>query len=830
MKKFFTALALASSVLFGYVIPAIAQTETTVVPKKPLPAPTVQRADLLPADTIKITGFDSTNPTVSITIQNRGNASARASRTWIGYHAFGKDEGERGEVTKLERSTAAVKIGKQIKLSLKPKSSKVSLDDIELIEVYADSKKSVSESSEENNAAYYYLEDMDEEGYITARLKDEEAGDEGEEEDIIDTAPKDKTKPEIKPEIKSTPQPKPEPRPADSIPWRNVKQNSGTVSLFSVYPAKAAVGIPLTIRGTGFLKQGNAVVFDSGYILDVASSDLETLAFTIPEDRVPLCALMQPACMQMSPYNPVTPGIYKVSVVNVNGWSLPLSVTVLSKTELKEDPYKPVYNDSICLSLGALLPGCHKLPENDGVRFDSTESKYIYSGMRNVQLCKDWPVVGCNRTQLYPTLASTTVAVPPVATTTLVQTPPPVTATLIDTSTQTNTTISSATATALAYRSGLYFKDAWVGCMTRMGSTAEMKKVQDYLNAGQFPPPWGVFTGTGATAIATCEREAGWTGYDSGTGSTSTNWVNHTWKFKDGSSQYSSILSRTDSEYTSFIASVDAATPTGYFGGWKAGGGDQSNWREFGIPVVSPTATQSGTTSSGGYGYSSTEAQTGCTTAGGTWDATAMYCKMPGSTTGSGSWSSCNSTQYWNGTACVAMSTSGSTGSGSTSCGAGYNWNGSSCVTSCSSGQYWTGTSCQTSTTGGSTSCPSGQYWSGTSSSCVSSMSGSSCTSGQYWNGSACVSSSSTDMSTQCATAGGSWNSSSNYCQMPSSTSGSSSYSTESMISGCASAGGTWTGTYCRMPGMSTRVPSQSQLANTESIIEAIRKMLSKLR
>ncbi len=80
---------------------------------------------------------------------------------------------------------------------------------------------------------------------------------------------------------------------------------------------------------------------------------------------------------------------------------------------------------------------------------------------------------------------------------------------------------------------------------------------------------------------------------------------------------------------------------------------------------------------------------------------------------------------------------------------------------------------------GSSTSCPSGQYWNG--SSCTSSDSGSSgsgstgggCASGQYWNGSACVTSGSgstdySSMQSGCTSAGGTWDSTSNYCRMPS--------------------------------------------------------------
>ena len=143
-----------------------------------------------------------------------------------------------------------------------------------------------------------------------------------------------------------------------------------------------------------------------------------------------------------------------------------------------------------------------------------------------------------------------------------------------------------------------------------------------------------------------------------------------------------------------------------------------------------PTMTEYKTANGTLYSCSATPA-TGCS--GGTYTAS----------------SSCPSSQYWNGTACVAIGTCPSgqywtgytcaTGtSGATSCPSGYYWNGSTCAvyysgaTSCPSGQTWNGSSCVSPTsTPTTTSCPSGQYWNG--SACVSSTSGTTCPSGQYW-------------------------------------------------------------------------------------------------
>ena len=154
---------------------------------------------------------------------------------------------------------------------------------------------------------------------------------------------------------------------------------------------------------------------------------------------------------------------------------------------------------------------------------------------------------------------------------------------------------------------------------------------------------------------------------------------------------------------------------------------------------------------------------------------------------------------------------SSSTSTATGSCGYGYYWNGSSCVSSssasgssCSGGQYWNGTACVTSTTS-TTSCstPSNCY---DSSICASS--------GWYWYNGGCWSSPqsssstsssgtySSDPATACAQAGGSWNTSSNYCQMPGSSTGGS--------TSCSS-GQYWNGSSCvsnTTSGSATTCPS----------------------
>lgn len=78
------------------------------------------------------------------------------------------------------------------------------------------------------------------------------------------------------------------------------------------------------------------------------------------------------------------------------------------------------------------------------------------------------------------------------------------------------------------------------------------------------------------------------------------NWVRHTWTFKDGATDSSNILARSDSDYLAYITSVDTLcrtfTRSGTTTTWKAGSGTETNWQEFGIPNCSGTGTTSTTT------------------------------------------------------------------------------------------------------------------------------------------------------------------------------------------------------------------------------------------
>ncbi len=63
-------------------------------------------------------------------------------------------------------------------------------------------------------------------------------------------------------------------------------------------------------------------------------------------------------------------------------------------------------------------------------------------------------------------------------------------------------------------------------------------------------------------------------------------WIKHIWYFYGGETETSYILDRTDSEYTSFVAGIDAkckkSNHSDFY--WLPGAGDDTNWQAFGIP------------------------------------------------------------------------------------------------------------------------------------------------------------------------------------------------------------------------------------------------------
>lgn len=86
----------------------------------------------------------------------------------------------------------------------------------------------------------------------------------------------------------------------------------------SLVPMSGPIGTQVTIYGSGFSITGNRINFDTGVIMDVPSPDGKFITFTVPKDRVPLCAVTDPRCLLPAPYNPVKPGTYWVSVTSAN--------------------------------------------------------------------------------------------------------------------------------------------------------------------------------------------------------------------------------------------------------------------------------------------------------------------------------------------------------------------------------------------------------------------------------------------------------------------------------------------------------------------------------
>lgn len=310
--------------------------------------------------------------------------------------------------------------------------------------------------------------------------------------------------------------------------------------------------------------------------------------------------------------------------------------------------------------------------------------------------------------------------------------------------------------------------------------------------------------------------------------------------------------------------------------GWSGGGSSCSQgqyWNGSACVSTPPPSCDSGqywngsacAASPGGscrsyYSQSSCQASSGCVWYENHYDGTHCDDTAHGSSGssggGGGSVVSCGSGYYWSGSTCTPTSASGKPqcsdgmdndgdgktdfpsdtgcygsddwdeayasttgGSGSSSCGSGYYWNGSSCMpnsssgSACSSTEYWDSAaqSCKpmssydySSAQAGCTS--AGGTWNSSSNYCQmpsSSSSGSSCGSGYYWNGSSCVQSSSgstgssgttdySSMQSGCASAGGTWDSASNYCRMPTSRA----LSEKSFAFACPE-GSLWSGRYC---------------------------------
>jgi IPT/TIG domain-containing protein len=100
----------------------------------------------------------------------------------------------------------------------------------------------------------------------------------------------------------------------------------GAPAISSITPSASPVGTAVTLTGSGFASEGNAVKFGTGYIKNIASADGNTLRFTVP-DGLDLCA---PDATGPCPgaYPQVTPGDYAVAVIRQGETSNSLTFTV----------------------------------------------------------------------------------------------------------------------------------------------------------------------------------------------------------------------------------------------------------------------------------------------------------------------------------------------------------------------------------------------------------------------------------------------------------------------------------------------------------------------
>jgi hypothetical protein len=244
-----------------------------------------------------------------------------------------------------------------------------------------------------------------------------------------------------------------------------------------------------------------------------------------------------------------------------------------------------------------------------------------------------------------------------------------------------------------------------------------------------------------------------------------TEWINHTWHFRDGSTRSSMILARKDKEYTDYIASKDTEARTGYPDGWDADGGNPSNWRGFGIPKISPSPTTSGTGGGGGSTYVG-DANSCPGFAYSRWDKNGVrYCQLN------------------NERKCDYNYPSYLTNGG--------NYTAAKCPSddTALTGGYMFKDPYTSPTVSGGTACPAGQYPDKIlTGPCVV------CASPNYVSGGLCLPGTSAtggSNESMCANAGGSWDSARNYCNMPNTSSGntsSGSMSIEQQRANCVAA------------------------------------------
>lgn len=103
------------------------------------------------------------------------------------------------------------------------------------------------------------------------------------------------------------------------------------LTISSLTPNLGTIDSTVTLTGTGFTSRGNKLNFgDSGSgnnpIYSLLSSDGRTLTFTVPTSNYLSCWTSTPPCA--APVTLIQPGVYNVSITNINGTSNTLPFTV----------------------------------------------------------------------------------------------------------------------------------------------------------------------------------------------------------------------------------------------------------------------------------------------------------------------------------------------------------------------------------------------------------------------------------------------------------------------------------------------------------------------
>lgn len=95
-----------------------------------------------------------------------------------------------------------------------------------------------------------------------------------------------------------------------------------------IQPPAVAVGDAVTISGGNFTATANSLKIGAGYLNGVPSTDSTSIRFNLPS-YLGVCPPGTEACVALA--LALTPGSYKVSVINANGTSNEVSLQVVAR-------------------------------------------------------------------------------------------------------------------------------------------------------------------------------------------------------------------------------------------------------------------------------------------------------------------------------------------------------------------------------------------------------------------------------------------------------------------------------------------------------------------